>query len=91
MTTAPIGASLQLAQQLRSGGLRVDLYPDNDRYGRQFKYADERHIRYALLVSPRELDAGVVAVKESRRRRADGRSRAASGGVAACGDREIGH
>ncbi len=61
---ATTGASLQLAQRLRNAGFRVDLYPDNDRYGKQFKYADERHIRYALLVSPRELDAGVVAVKD---------------------------
>jgi histidyl-tRNA synthetase len=59
-----VGASLQLAQQLRAAGLRVDLYPDIDRYGRQFKYAEERQIRYALLFSPRELEAGVVAVKD---------------------------
>ncbi len=42
----------------------MDLYPDNDRYGRQFKYADERQIRYAALLSPRELEAGVVAIKD---------------------------
>lgn len=59
-----IGASLALAQQLRAAGLRVDLYPDLDRYGRQFKYAEERHIRYAVLTSPREVAAGVVAVKD---------------------------
>ncbi len=59
-----IGASLELAQRLRRGGLRVDLYPDDDRYGRQFQYADERKIRYALLLGPREVEAGVVAVKD---------------------------
>ncbi len=57
-------ASLALAHRLRRDGLRVDLYPDLDRYGKQFKYADERGIRYALLVSPRELEAGVVAIKD---------------------------
>lgn len=59
-----VGVSLALAQRLRAAGFRVDLYPDNDRYGRQFKYAEERHIRYALLVSPRELENNVVAVKD---------------------------
>ncbi|MEZ4726812.1 MAG: histidine--tRNA ligase [Caldilineaceae bacterium] len=59
-----ISASLALAQQLRATGLRVDLYPDLDRYGRQFKYAEERHIQYAALISPREIAAGVVAVKD---------------------------
>jgi histidyl-tRNA synthetase len=59
-----VGASLGLAQELRRAGIRADVYPDTDRYGRQFKYAEERRIRYALLVSPREIAAGVVAVKD---------------------------
>ena len=54
----------RLATALRGAGLRVDLYPDQDRYGKQFKYAEERQIRYAALVSPREVEAGVVAVKD---------------------------
>jgi histidyl-tRNA synthetase len=59
-----VGASMALAQRLRAAGLRIDLYPEIDRYGKQFKYAEERRIRYALLVSPREIAAGVVAVKD---------------------------
>ncbi len=59
-----VAASFALAQGLRKAGLRVDLYPDIDRYGRQFKYAEERRIRYAVLISPRELQAGVIAVKD---------------------------
>ncbi len=59
-----VAAGMQLAHRLRAAGLRVDLYPDLDRYGKQFKYADERRIRYALLISPRERDAGVVAAKD---------------------------
>ena len=61
-----VTASLALAHRLRSAGLRVDLYPDNDRYGKQFKYAEERGIRYVALLSPRELEAGVVAMKDLR-------------------------
>jgi histidyl-tRNA synthetase len=61
---ASLPATLALTHQLRGAGLRVDLYPDPDRYGRQFKYADERGIRYAVLLSPREIEAGVVAVKD---------------------------
>ena len=57
------GASIALAQALRAAGMRADLYPDFDRYGKQFRYADERRIGFALLVSPREIEAGVVAVK----------------------------
>jgi histidyl-tRNA synthetase len=59
-----VAASLALARRLRAAGLRVDVYPDNDRYGKQFKYAEERGIRYAALLSSREVEAGVVAVKD---------------------------
>lgn len=57
-------ASLQLARDLRKAGLRVDLFPETGKYGKQFKYADQRSIRFALLLSPHELDAGTVSVKD---------------------------
>jgi histidyl-tRNA synthetase len=59
-----IAPSLALAQELRTAGLRVDVYPDPDRYGKQFRYAEERGIRYALLMGPRELGESVVAIKD---------------------------
>jgi histidyl-tRNA synthetase len=59
-------ASLILAHRLRGEGLRVDLYPDLDRYGRQFKYADERNIPFALLLGPNEIAQSQVAVKDLR-------------------------
>jgi len=59
-----VAASLALAHRLRTAGLRIDVYPDTDRYGKQFKYAEERNIRYATLLSPREVEAGVVVVKD---------------------------
>lgn len=59
-----VAASLALAHRLRAAGLRVDFYPEPERYGKQFKYAEERGIRYATLLSPRELEEGVVAVKD---------------------------
>jgi len=61
---ATANASFRLATELRGAGLRVDLYPDQDRFGKQFKYAEERGIRYVALVSPREVEAGIVAVKD---------------------------
>ncbi|MBI3959066.1 MAG: histidine--tRNA ligase [Chloroflexi bacterium] len=60
------GASLVLAHRLRAAGLRVDLYPDLDRYGRQFKYAEDRKISFALLLGPDELARLVVGVKDLR-------------------------
>ena len=34
-----IAESIMLAQELRAAGLRVDLYPEADKLGKQFKYA----------------------------------------------------
>jgi histidyl-tRNA synthetase len=59
-----VGASLSLCHRLRQAGLRVDLYPDVDRYGKQFKYAENRRIRYVVLLSPRELAANAITVKD---------------------------
>ncbi|HWP54800.1 MAG TPA: histidine--tRNA ligase, partial [Pyrinomonadaceae bacterium] len=39
---ASIGESIALASELRSAGLRVDLYPEADKMGKQFKYASSR-------------------------------------------------
>lgn len=63
---ATSGPSLELAHELRSAGLRVDLYTGQDRYGKQFKYADQRQIQYALLLGPDEHQRNVVAVKDLR-------------------------
>ncbi|MEM7534388.1 MAG: histidine--tRNA ligase [Chloroflexota bacterium] len=58
------GASMGLAHSLRGAGLRIDLYPEFDRYGRQFQYAEERGIRYALMAGPDEVAQGVVGIKD---------------------------
>jgi len=59
-----LDASIACAHELRRAGFLVDLYPDLDRYGKQFKYAEERRIRYAVLISPRELEANIAAIKD---------------------------
>jgi len=59
-----MGEATALAERLRQSGLLVDLYPDDDRYGPQFQYAEKRGIRYALLAGTHEREAGVVAAKD---------------------------
>lgn len=58
--------SLRLARELRRQGLRVDVYPDTDRYGKQFSYADERDIPFVAILAPDEVEAGVVAIKNMK-------------------------
>ena len=55
--------AVQLARDLRNGGLCVDLYPQVDKLGKQFKYAAEKRIRFVVLIGDDEREKGEVAVK----------------------------
>lgn len=55
--------AVTLAAELRAGGLRVDVYPEADKIGKQFKYADSRGIRFVAIVGDEEAARGEVAVK----------------------------
>jgi histidyl-tRNA synthetase len=59
-----IGDSVKLAQELRAGGLRVDLYPEADKLGKQFKYASSRGVNFVVVIGDDERARGEVAVKD---------------------------
>lgn len=61
-----IGDSVKLAQELRQGGLRVDLYPEADKLGKQFKYASSRAVHFVVVVGDDERARGEVSVKDLR-------------------------
>ncbi len=56
-------ASLALATQLRRAGLKVVVYPEAIKLGKQFKYADRIGARVTLVLGPDEAEKGQVAVK----------------------------
>jgi histidyl-tRNA synthetase len=55
--------ALSVAAELRGSGLRVDVYPDPDRIGKQFKYASSRHVPFVAVVGDDERAAGTVSIK----------------------------
>jgi histidyl-tRNA synthetase len=61
-----VGESLALATELRTGGLRVDVYPEADKMGKQFKYASARGIPLVAIVGDDERARGEVAIKNMR-------------------------
>jgi len=61
-----IGESIQLAQELRGQGLRVDLYPEADKLGKQFKYASIRGLPFVAVIGDEERARGEVAIKDLR-------------------------
>ena len=58
--------ALALAGELRRGGLRVDVYPETDKLGKQFKYASSRNVPFVTIVGDDEKAKGTVSVKDMR-------------------------
>jgi len=61
-----IGKSLALATELRKEALRVDVYPDADKMGKQFKYASSRGLPFVAIIGDDERARGEVAIKDMR-------------------------
>jgi len=55
--------ALRVAGMLRQSGLRVLVYPDADKIGRQIKYADSLGIPFVAILGGNEIAAGTVTVK----------------------------
>jgi histidyl-tRNA synthetase len=56
--------AMRVATGLRQAGLRVLVYPDPDKIGKQIKYADSRGIPYIAILGGDEINAGTVTVKD---------------------------
>jgi histidyl-tRNA synthetase len=59
-----IGESLKLAAELRSQGLRVTVYPEADKLGKQIKYADSINVPYVCVLGETELAENKVTIKD---------------------------
>jgi histidyl-tRNA synthetase len=54
---------LKLAAELRAAGVRVEVYPEPDKLGKQMKYASSRTIRFAAILGSDEIARGEVTMK----------------------------
>ncbi len=59
----PVEEALKLAADLRSAGLRVDVYPEPDKLGKQFKYAASRGVKFVTIEGGNERARNEVTVK----------------------------
>jgi histidyl-tRNA synthetase len=59
-----IAESIKLAREMRAAGLRVDLYPEADKLGKQFKYASSLGVRFVAVLGEEEQAKGQVAIKD---------------------------
>jgi histidyl-tRNA synthetase len=65
-SAADTGEAIRLAHALRAQGLRVDVYPDADKLGKQFKYAATLGVPFVAVLGEDERAAGVVTLKDLR-------------------------
>jgi histidyl-tRNA synthetase len=60
---AGLREAMRISGRLREQGLRVLVYPDADKIGKQIKYADSRQIPFVALLGENELRDGTLTVK----------------------------
>jgi histidyl-tRNA synthetase len=58
--------ALRLARQLRDCGVRVEVYPEPDKLGKQFKYAAAAGIPRVAVVGSDERARGMVTIKDMK-------------------------
>jgi histidyl-tRNA synthetase len=56
--------ALGVLQQLQQAGIRAELYPDAAKMKKQMKYADQKSIRFVLLIGEQEMESGVLTLKD---------------------------
>jgi histidyl-tRNA synthetase len=59
----PIEDGLRLAADFRAAGLRVEIYPEPEKLGKQLKYAGTKGIPFAAIVGGDEIATGQVTIK----------------------------
>src|SRR5215210_1532372 len=60
-------AAFLLMQQLRDKGIASEIFHENAKFDKQFKYADKKGIPYAVIMGSKELQEGNCIVKDLRK------------------------
>ncbi|HRA11782.1 MAG TPA: His/Gly/Thr/Pro-type tRNA ligase C-terminal domain-containing protein, partial [Chitinophagaceae bacterium] len=56
--------AFELMQQLRKKGISSELYHENVKFDKQFKYAEKKNIPYVVIIGEKELEEGSCGVKK---------------------------
>jgi histidyl-tRNA synthetase len=55
--------AFELMQQLRGKNIRCEMYHEQAKFDKQFKYAEKKNISYAVIIGNKELENGTCNVK----------------------------
>lgn len=61
--TADVGPAIALAEKLRSGGIRVQLYGEQKKFKQKMAYANKLGVPFAVLLGEDELAQGLCSLK----------------------------
>ena len=56
-------AAFSLMQQLRNKNIRCELYHENVKFDKQFKYAEKKNIPYVVIIGSKELEEQTCTIK----------------------------
>ncbi len=56
--------AMQAISKLRAHNIKVELYPEASKIGKQFTYADKRKIPFAVIIGESEMKAGKFGLKD---------------------------
>lgn len=56
--------AFELIQQLRSKGVACELFHENSKFDKQFKYAEKKQIPFIAIIGTKELESGTCNVKD---------------------------
>ena len=64
MEGGSLSQELAVVTAMRSQGLSTELYPDAAKLKKQFKYANDRGVRWVVVLGNEELETGTIALKD---------------------------
>ena len=59
-----LSRELAVVTAMRNQGLSAELYPDAAKFKKQFKYANDRGVRWVVVLGDAELETGTIALKD---------------------------
>lgn len=58
-----LGETARVAEKIRRLEIKTEFYPDTDKLGKQFKYADQNKIKFVVVVGEEEVKNSEITVK----------------------------
>lgn len=58
--------AFNLMQQLRNSGIRCEIFHEQAKFDKQFKYAEKKNIPYIVIIGTKEMEEGTCSLKDLR-------------------------